>query len=124
MPDNPTPQPAAPNFEEALERLETIVHELEEGEIGLAEALARYENGVQLLKQCYSLLEHAERRIEQLCGFDADGNPVVQPFDESATFTPEEPPKKRSRREKRDLAPRPPLDESDSANIDTPRGLF
>lgn len=74
-----------PNFEEALARLEGIVHLLEEGNIGLNEALARYEEGVRLLRQSYDLLEHAERRIELLSGVDAQGNPISQPFEDRPT---------------------------------------
>ncbi len=71
-----------PSFEEALERLEEIVRRLEEGEIGLNEALARYEEGVKLLRRCYDLLENVERRIEVLSGVDAEGNPVAVPMEE------------------------------------------
>ena len=71
------------SFEEALARLETIVHSLEEGATGLAEGLAHYEEGVGLLKQCYALLERAERRVELLTGVDAAGQPVSVPFDDA-----------------------------------------
>ena len=74
-----------PTFESALARIEAIVHELEEGQTGLAESLARYEEAVRLLKQCYGLLENAERKIELLVGFDAAGNVVTEPFDDTAT---------------------------------------
>ena len=73
-PEN-TADAASPSFEEALAELDAIVHDLEEGQTGLAEALARYEQGVGLLKRCYGLLERAERRIELLTGIDAQGNP-------------------------------------------------
>jgi len=79
--------PDRPSFEEALKRLEGIVHTLEEGEIGLNEALSRYEEGVRLLRQSYDLLEHAERRIELLSGVDADGNPISQPLPDQPTKT-------------------------------------
>ncbi|MEO0531886.1 MAG: exodeoxyribonuclease VII small subunit [Planctomycetota bacterium] len=72
-------------FEESLAKLEGIVADLEGGELGLADALARYEEGVGRLKQCHAQLESAERRIELLSGVDADGNPVTTPFDDSAT---------------------------------------
>jgi exodeoxyribonuclease VII small subunit len=75
-----------PNFEEALKRLEEIVHLLEEGKLGLNEALTHYEEGVKLLRQSYDLLERAERRIELLTGVDAEGNPVTEPFDGTATI--------------------------------------
>lgn len=79
-----------PSFEEALGRLEEIVHLLEEGDLGLTEALARYEEGVRLLRQSYDLLQHAERRIELLGGVDAEGNPTVQPLEDRATLSPDE----------------------------------
>jgi len=73
-------------FEDALERLEQIVHALEQGELGLNASLERYEEGVKLLRQSYELLQKAERRIELLSGIDAEGNPITQPFDDTATF--------------------------------------
>jgi exodeoxyribonuclease VII small subunit len=91
----PTDQPS---FEQSLTRLEEIVHALEEGEIGLSESLERYEEGVKLLRQSYELLQKAERRIELLSGVDADGNPITEPFDDTATFDPAEARKHRSRR--------------------------
>jgi exodeoxyribonuclease VII small subunit len=85
-----------PTFEAALKRLEEIVHLLEEGQIGLNEAMERYEEGVKLLRQSYELLQRAERRIELLSGVDAEGNPITQPFDDTATFDQDEPGKRRS----------------------------
>jgi exodeoxyribonuclease VII small subunit len=82
---SPDSASGSPSFEAALARLETVVHELEEGRIGLAEALARYEEGVILLRQCFALLESAERQIELLTGVDAAGNPIVEPFDDTAS---------------------------------------
>jgi exodeoxyribonuclease VII small subunit len=70
------------SFEEAMVELEEIVHDLEDGKIGLAEALNRYEQGVKLLKSCHQLLEKAERRIQLLSGVDAEGNPVVERFED------------------------------------------
>ena len=93
--DTPSDQPT---FEESLNRLEEIVHRLEEGELGLTEALDRYEEGVKLLRQSYELLQRAERRVELLSGVDAEGNPITEPFDHSATFDQEEPGKRPARR--------------------------
>jgi exodeoxyribonuclease VII small subunit len=73
-------------FEQALQRLDEIVHLLEEGDLGLDDAMNRYEEGVKLLRQSYEMLERAERKIELLSGVDAEGNPVTQPFDDEATF--------------------------------------
>lgn len=97
--NNPQDSPAeGASFEEALMKLEAIVHQLEDGEIGLADALARYEAGVGLLRQCYRLLERAERTIEILSGVDADGNPVTEPFDDRASFSATEAPQPTHRR--------------------------
>jgi exodeoxyribonuclease VII small subunit len=67
-------------FEQSLAELETIVHQLEDGELGLADALARYEQGVKHLKRCYEQLRDAERKIELLTGVGENGTPVTQPF--------------------------------------------
>ena len=73
----PEPQIAEnqPSFEQALSSLETIVHDLEAGRLSLADSLARYEEGIKLLKQCYAQLEQAERKIELLRGSTP---PVIQ----------------------------------------------
>ncbi len=71
------------NFERSLEELEAIVHDLEEGQLGLAEALARYEEGVKHLTHCYKLLEAAERKIELLTSVADDGTASTEAFDES-----------------------------------------
>lgn len=68
------------NFEGSLAELEQIVHALEDGQIGLADALARYEQGAKLLKECYKQLADAEQRIELLSGVDSDGNACVEGF--------------------------------------------
>ena len=93
--------PNSPSFEQALVQLEAIVEQLEDGETGLASALECYEQGVRLLKQCYTLLERAERRIELLCGVDAQGNPVAEAFDDEASISLDEKRQSRSARRKR-----------------------
>lgn len=68
-------------FEDALAELEKIVHDLEDGDTGLEQSLARYEQGVGLLKRCYEQLRKAEQRIVELTGKDEAGNPVLKPFE-------------------------------------------
>jgi exodeoxyribonuclease VII small subunit len=91
MPDLPCD---APTFEQALADLESIVRELEDGKIGLEESLARYEQGVALLKRCYGQLRQVEQKIALLTGVDGDGNPLTKPFDHSASMEPARDPKK------------------------------
>lgn len=82
-------------FEQALAALEKIVRDLEDGQTGLEESLARYETGVGLLKRCYAQLSQAEQRILLLTGMDADGKPLTQPFQHAATAETEKADSKR-----------------------------
>lgn len=53
-------------FEQAVERLESIIRRIESGEIGLEQSIREYEHGVSLLKRCRAILEQAEQRVEEL----------------------------------------------------------
>ena len=80
-------QPCDPlTFEQALANLEGIVRELEDGKIGLEDSLARYEQGVALLKGCYEKLRQVEQKIVELTGVDEHGNPLTKPFDHTSSF--------------------------------------
>ena len=65
---NAAPSPGKPeaSFEDAMQRLETIVEAMEAGDVPLAELLAKYEEGTRLLAQCEQRLKAAELKIEQL----------------------------------------------------------
>jgi exodeoxyribonuclease VII small subunit len=65
--------PKEPTFDERLERLEAIVGELEQGQLGLEGSIARYREGVTLLAQCKSLLEGYRKQVEELSAGDAPG---------------------------------------------------
>ncbi len=70
---------AAIKFEKALSRLETIVNELEEGELSLDESLKIFEEGVKLSKTCLKMLDEAEKKVEILVK-DKDGRKRIQAF--------------------------------------------
>ena len=53
-----------PNFENAMERLETVVESMESGEAPLSDLVTRYEEGARLLKLCRKELEEAELKIK------------------------------------------------------------
>ena len=63
---------AAVKFEQAMARLETIVEELERGELPLDESLKIFEEGIRLSKTCLKILNEAERKVEILVQ-DRDG---------------------------------------------------
>src|SRR5271156_2248687 len=88
------------SFEQALAQLDGVVRDLEDGQTGLEEALARYETGVGLLKRCYQQLRLAEQRILLLTGEDPDGKPVTRPFEHAATADADQgEPRRRKRQE-------------------------
>ena len=53
-------------FEQALKKLEGIVENLENGDLGLEDALKQYEEGVRLADLCSKRLTEAEKRVEVL----------------------------------------------------------
>ena len=54
------------SFEDAMTELETLVEQIESGEIGLEEAIQRYERGIALIQRCRTVLDSAEQRIAEL----------------------------------------------------------
>jgi len=60
-------------FEESLHRLETIVEQLERGDVPLEEALKLFEEGIQLSKTCGEKLSQAELSLKRL-GKDMQGD--------------------------------------------------
>ncbi len=100
MPEVP---PEGLSFEQSLARLEQIVRELEEAQLGLDDSLARYELGVRLIKECHARLQAAEQRILLLTGVE-DGAPVLQPFKHEAT-APARPATPRLRHKPEDTIP-------------------
>jgi exodeoxyribonuclease VII small subunit len=55
-----------PTFEEALEKLESLVASMESGDIPLAALVEKFEEGTKLVKTCEQRLKQAELKIEKL----------------------------------------------------------
>ena len=53
-------------FEQAVQRLETLVEKLDDDEAGLEQALQAYEEGVLLARYCLERLDAAELRVQEL----------------------------------------------------------
>lgn len=73
-------EPAEETFEASTERLAKIVEELEQGDLPLERALALFEEGVRLARRAQERIDLAEKRVEELLGFDTSGKPVVKPM--------------------------------------------
>jgi exodeoxyribonuclease VII small subunit len=54
------------NFEEGMRELETILSDIERGEMGVEESLVRYERGAFLIQHCRGVLNKAQVQIEAL----------------------------------------------------------
>jgi len=70
-------------FDGKLERLERIVAELEAGGLGLEPSIERYQEGIELLKQCHTSLGEHRRRVEELTR-EAEG--AMKPFEGDPDF--------------------------------------
>jgi exodeoxyribonuclease VII small subunit len=68
-----------PKFEDCLQRLETIVDQLEKGEIPLEQALKLFEEGIQLSNSCRKELDEAEGKVEIL--LKNNGKLQAEPFE-------------------------------------------
>jgi len=69
-----------PDFEKALEELESLIEQLESGDLTLDQSLQQFKRGVELTRHCQSVLDQAQQTVEQL----------IDPTDESsaAPFEP------------------------------------
>lgn len=57
-------------FEIKMQELEKIVSELENGELSLDESVNKFEEGMNLSKECNKILENAEKKITILLNKD------------------------------------------------------
>jgi exodeoxyribonuclease VII small subunit len=78
-----TPKESEQSFETAMDRLESIVGQMESDKMPLEELLVRYEEGIRLVKVCEDKLGTAEKRIELLTR-DAAGKPQLSDFEPTA----------------------------------------
>ena len=46
-----------------MENLETIVTELEKGDLNLDDSISKFEQGIKIAKECNKMLEDAEKKI-------------------------------------------------------------
>ncbi len=71
---------AEKKFEDAMKRLESIVENLEKGELSLEESLKVFEEGMALVHFCSNKLDEAEKKVSLLVK-EGEGRYVEQPFD-------------------------------------------
>lgn len=69
------------SFEKAIEELEEIVNNLEEGGLSLEDSLDKFSRGIKLIKYCNDKLSETEKKIEVLIKEDDELQKIV-PFEE------------------------------------------
>lgn len=69
---------SAPDFEATLAELEKLVEKLETGDLSLDESLAGFKQGIELTRQCQSVLDNAQQTVEQL--LDPEDEASLEPF--------------------------------------------
>ena len=79
----PKKDPTDKTFESALEELESVVEQLESGDLSLEDSLAAFEKGVGLVKYCNQKLSEVEKRVEFLIK-DRDGRLQLKLLDSLA----------------------------------------
>ena len=82
MSSKPKPSDMKPNFESAMDRLESIVEQMESGKLALEDLIVRYEEGMNLVKVCQERLASAEQKIDIIARNSA-GKPFVKDFEPS-----------------------------------------
>ena len=68
------------NLEKSLADLETLVEELESGDLPLDKAMKKFEEGIKLTRGCQSALKEAEQKVEILLQ-SAGGEQTLEEFD-------------------------------------------
>ena len=66
------------SFEQNLKNLKDIVESLENGSLSLKQSLDKFQNGVDIIKQCSRELETAELKIETI--IKKDGKISIEPL--------------------------------------------
>ena len=69
-----------PDFEKSLAELESLVEQLESGELSLDDSLRQFKRGVELTRHCQGVLTQAQQTVEKLLDIEDDSTAV--PFDD------------------------------------------
>lgn len=67
-------------FEQALEKLEIIVRQLERGELSLDESLDHFAEGVNLSKVCLTKLNYAQQQVDKIL-LEEQGKIIEKPLE-------------------------------------------
>lgn len=67
-----------PDFEKSLEELESLVEQLESGDLSLDQSLKQFKRGVELTRHCQGVLDQAQQTVQTL--MDTEDESSAVPF--------------------------------------------
>ena len=73
---------AGPDFEKTLAELEKLVVTLEQGDLSLDESLTGFKRGIELTRQCQTVMDNAQQTVEKLT--ETDDEDSLRVFDPNA----------------------------------------
>ena len=73
---------ATPDFEKTLAELEKLVVNLEQGDLSLDESLSGFKHGIELTRQCQTVLDNAQQSVDQLMNTNDEDS--LEPFEPDA----------------------------------------
>lgn len=76
-------------FEDAMHKLESLVEQIESGQVGVEDSIAKYEEAMALQAHCQRILDQAEQRIKKI-QLDAAGGMTESPHEDAADARNEE----------------------------------
>lgn len=77
-------------FEEAIEKLESIIKRMESEQIPLEELLKDYEEGTKLLKLCRDRIDGARQKVDKINKELTNGSVILESLDEGGISSDEE----------------------------------
>ncbi len=73
------------DFEQALDQLEEIVEDMENGDLTLEESLKAFEQGIKLTRECQTALSEAEQKVQMLIEENGELKSVIVNAEEDET---------------------------------------
>lgn len=57
---------STPDFEQSLSELESLISQMEQGDLSLEASLTAFEEGIRLTRECQQMLDDAEQKVDML----------------------------------------------------------
>lgn len=75
----------AVSFDQAIQELEDIVRQLEQGDVPLEDAISLYKKGMELSSVCHDKLQNAEKQLISIMDENGEKTPFNQSDKEGTT---------------------------------------